>query len=154
MERSFQPPEPEELDDEPKRSRGRPKGARNKPADVSLTLDRTQKLYNRVEPFLDADHRKYLKDVLTGSTSLDPVRESELLIRYLSLLVTEGIGWALEEKRITRDLGTVISEYRQGIKELEDMRRRRREDELKRGEEGVVDPTHVPELEFLTRPPR
>jgi hypothetical protein len=119
----------------------RPRGRPKRTPEEKSTQDQLTRLYNRVEPYLDADHRKYLKGVITGRVSIDALRESELLLRYLSVLVTESIGWALDEGKVTADLAKVIGEYRMGIKDLEDMKRRREEQKIKHGtDERMVDP--------------
>lgn len=125
----------------PPRRGGRPLGSKNKPKDEVMTQEKLNKLYNRVEHMLDEDHRKYLKQVITGKTHIDPVREGELLLRLLSIVVTESLGWALSKQAISRDLAALVGEYRMGIKDLEDMRRRREEQKVKFGtDERMVDP--------------
>ena len=137
------PPKPKPPEEEqPKRRAGRPKGVKNKPVSTAMTQQQLEKLYRRFEHMLDDDHKKYLNGVIKGKVNIDAVHESELLLRYLSILVTEALGWALESKSISRDLSTLVGEYRMGIKDLEDMRRRREEQKVKLGtEERLVDPT-------------
>lgn len=121
---------------------GRPKGSTNKPKDDALSRDQLVKLYKRVEHMLDTEHKTYLQSILNGKSGLDALKESELLLRYLSIVVTEALGWALTERKITQELPRLVGEYRMGIKDLEDMRRRREDQKVKHGEnDSVVDPT-------------
>jgi hypothetical protein len=121
---------------------GRPKGSRNRSPDEALTQKKLEQLYKRVEPMLDDEHKKYLHAILEGKTSIDAVREMQLLLRYLSILTTEAIGWALRDLKMNRDLAMLVGEYRQGIKDYEDMQRKREDAKHKRGDdERVVDPT-------------
>jgi hypothetical protein len=107
-----------------------------------MTEQKLEQLYRRVEHMLDEEHREYLQGVLQGRTKLDALHEAQLLLRYLSILATEAIGWALEDQKINKDLGDIIAQYRMGIKDYEDMSRRRDEIKLKRGDdERVVDPS-------------
>ena len=121
--------------------RGRPRKDA-KPSQGSMTQRHLERLYHRVEHMLDEDHKLYLSGVITGKINIDAVFESELLLRYLSILVTESIGWSLESRSVSQDIAKIIGEYRMGIKDLEEMRRKREEQRVKLGkDESVVDPT-------------
>lgn len=123
-----------------KRGPGRP--PKRPPAQESAA-----KLYERVRPLLPDDLRQYLEQSLNGDVELDGLSEMGILLRSLSIYVNSVISWAQEDSIISRDVAALIAEYRMGIKDHEEMKRKRTEMEHKYGDNGrVVDPTSKPAL--------
>jgi hypothetical protein len=141
----------DEIDEAPApRRTGRPKGVRNKTPEQRMLQNKLEDLYKRVEHMLDPETKTYLKAVIAGKVQIDPVKEAELLLRFMSLYTTAALTWALDRQEINQDLGKVIGEYRMGIKDLEDMKRKREELRLKMGEnERLVDTTRKPAMARL-----
>ena len=127
---------------QPKRKAGRPQGARNKSYGVKMMLEKFEAVYKRIEDTLSEDQRKYYRDAFSGKTEFDPVKESELFMRLLSLYATTLITDGLNERRASKDIADTIAQFRMGLKDLEDMKRKREETKVKSGDDGrVVDPT-------------
>ena len=128
---------------DPKRHKGgRPPGSKNKGIGVKLMLDKFEQVYKRIEDTLSEEQKSYYRKAFSGNTEFDPVMESELFMRLLSLyaiaLVTDG----LENKLASKDIAEVVAQYRMGIKDLDEMKRKRREEEKERDDAGaMVDPT-------------
>lgn len=123
---------------------GRPKGRKNTTPEQKMMMGKLETLYKRIEHMLDPDQKKYLEDVVKGKIAVDPVKEAELLIRYLSVYTSATISEAMDSDPVgsAQDVAKLAGEYRMGIKDLEDMKRKREEMKLKQGEhDGLVDPT-------------
>jgi hypothetical protein len=114
-----------------KRKGGRPKGARNKRPGTLVTEEKLAALYDRAEPFLDDEMKRYLRDVIGGNTRVDPEREMELLVAYMRLLLSEGTATTLRTGMLTIDLAKFAGELRMGIKDLHDIQRKNRDDKAK-----------------------
>lgn len=125
--------------EKPKPRPRRRSGNRNRPKDNMslLSKDKLEKLYNRVEPYLPLDYRKYIRGVVNGTQDVDPMREMELLVRQCSIIFSEASAYYWTEKKVTRDLAAFVDSLRGSIKDLHEMRRK--EEELRASEGDMVD---------------
>lgn len=134
-------------EEEPKRGRGRPKGSPNKTMTQKLLLDQFQDLYGRVEHMLSDDQKKYYKEAFNGKHQLDPLKEGELFTRLYGVYVITITTEALAQKRASKEVAENANQYRQMLKDIEEMNRKRQEVKNKNNESGtVVDPTRESSL--------
>ena len=128
----------------PPRKVGRPK----KSYGAKVTEGHLKELYNRVQNHLTPEHRDYMEKVIKGKVEVDPVREMQLLVRYLALLAFAAAEWALEDRKVTQDLAKLLGEHRQALKDLEDMQRKRRDEAIKQADDDIlIDATQKSTLE-------
>ena len=104
----------------PKR-RGRPRGSKNKPKESLVTKDRLEALYNRVQPYLNPEQKKYVQGVLEGTSQVDPLYEMQLLVRQMSLMFGEAAIAYWEQKRVDQNIAKFADSLRMGIKDLHEI---------------------------------
>lgn len=111
----------------------------NRSADASLlSKQKLEKLYDRVQPYLSNEQRRYTKAVLNGTANVDTTKELELLVRQCSLLFSEASVVFMNEKRVSRDLASFADSYRMAVKDLAELRRIERADQEKTEEVGTM----------------
>ena len=125
---------------------GRPVGVRNRTPEERMMQGKLETLFKRIEHMLDPEQRAYLQDVVKGKVKFDALKEAELLIRYISVYTSAILESALTDDgmptKASQDVAKVLAEYRMGIKDIEEMTRKREEMKLKTGEnEQLVDAT-------------
>lgn len=134
---------------QPKNKGGRPRGSKNKTAEQKMMEGKLKTLFKRIEHMLDPEQRAYMQDVVNGRVKFDAIKEAELLIRYMSVYTSAILEGALGTEdepvasvKASQDIAKVLAEYRMGIKDIEEMKRKREEMQMKSGEnERMVDPT-------------
>lgn len=132
------------------RKRGRPAGAKNKATGFKEILVKFEQVYARVENMLTPEQQKYYKNAFSGKSHFDPVKESELFLRLLGLYTTLLITEAIEKKQPSEAIAATAAQYRMGLKDVEEMQRKRDEIKAKDGnDERMVDPTRKPEMAFF-----
>jgi len=132
----------------PRKGPGRPKGGRTTSSGAKVTEGHLKELYYRVANHLTPEHRDYMNAVIKGKVEVDPVREMQLLVRYLAILAFAAAEWALEDRKVTQDLAKLLGEHRQALKDLEDMQRRRRDEAFKKQDDDIlIDATQKSTLE-------
>lgn len=109
------------------KKRGRPRGSKNVPKEALVTKDRLEALYNRVQPYLTREQRKYIEGVINGSKQVDPQYELQLLIRQMSIMFSEAAVAYWEEKRVDQNIAKFADSLRMAIKDLHDIDRIERE---------------------------
>ena len=111
-------------------------------------IESAEKMYERVKPILPADVREYLEKSMQGDVDFDGMLQMDLLLRQLSIYISSVVSWATDDGIISRDVAALIAEYRMGIKDHEEMRRKRIELDHKYGNNGgMVDTTSKPALD-------
>lgn len=121
------------------KKRGRPRGSKNRPKESLVTKDRLEALYNRVQPYLTREQRKYIEGVLSGTTSVDPKYEMQLLTRQMSILFSEAMIAYTEEKRVDQNIAKFGDSLRMAIKDLYEIEKVEREQAAKDTEkDGLV----------------
>lgn len=99
-------------------------------------------IYDRVKHLMSEEHREYLDNIQRGEGKVDPVMELEMNLRLVSILSTQAVEWALRDGKVPKDVSSLLGEVRQSASAIEDIKRKREELRLKRGDdERVVDPT-------------
>jgi len=132
----------ESLQDQVKRGRGRPKGSTTKTMTQRLLHDQFEDLYTRVEPMLTEDQLKYYKEAFTGRRKYDALKELELLMRLYGVYCVTITTEQLAQKRASKEVADNVNQFRQGLKDIEEISRKREEARIKSGESGhLVDPT-------------
>lgn len=118
---------------------GRPRGSKNRPKEALVTKDRLEALYNRVQPYLTKEQRKYIEGVIDGSTQVDPQYELQLLIRQMSIMFSEAATAYWAEKRVDQNIAKFADSLRMAIKDLHDIDRIERERAQKQeAKDGLV----------------
>lgn len=151
---------PEEIDpvidltgDAPiKRGPGRPKGSKNRPRETVKTSEKLQELFNRFEPYLTTEQKKYVKGVIAGEQDLDCFYEMELLVRQMSLLFQESATWFFGQGKVSQDLAKFADGLRMAIKDLHDMQTKREDAQAKKSSDDglVLTTSERPEMARLT----
>lgn len=121
-----------------KRKRGRPKGSRNKPPETILTRDRLESLYNKVNPYLTPEQKRYTREILDGKREVDVHYEMQLLIRQLSIIFSEACIYFWNEKKVNRDLAMFADSLRQALKDLNEMNRQAAKEAEQNKEDDLV----------------
>jgi hypothetical protein len=135
-------PEEEETPKPSNRPAGRPKGSTNKTMTQRLLLEQFEDLYGRVEHMLSDDQKKYYREAFKGNQPLDPVKEGELFARLYGVYVIVITTEALAKKAASKEVAENANQYRQMLKDIEEMTRKRNEVKAKTNElTDVVDPT-------------
>src|SRR6478752_9722725 len=135
------------MDNDTTRKRGRPPGARNKATGFKEIMTKFEQVYARVENMLTPEQQKYYKNAFSGKSNFDPVKESELFLRLLGLYTTLLITEAIEKKQPSEAIAATAAQYRMGLKDVEDMQRKRDEIKAKTSDdERMVDPTRKSEM--------
>jgi hypothetical protein len=131
---------------QPRRS-GRPKGSKNRPPGFGEIMKQFERVYGRVEDMLTAEQKQYYREAFSGNAPFDPIMESELLLRLLGVYTTTIITSALEDGKSSEAVAQTVAQYRMGLKDIEEMKRKREDQKAKHGtDERLVDPTRKPEL--------
>jgi uncharacterized membrane protein YccC len=110
--------------EEPKKHKrpGRPPGSVQQRA----MLKRFQEIYDKIKGMLNDEQRSYY----------------ELFMLQFSLYTASVLDEAIENKKISEGLAQTLAQYRMGLKDVEDMHRKREELEAKKDANGKsVDPT-------------
>jgi len=116
----------------------RPSKAFSEPLGEENVID----IYDRVRHLMSEEHREYLDQIQRGDGKVDPVMELEMNLRLVSILSTQAVEWALRDGKVPKDVSSLLGEVRQSATAIEDIKRKREELRLKRGDnEQVVDPT-------------
>ena len=113
----------EEPEEKLPKKRGRPRGSKNVPKEALVTKDRLEALYNRVQPYLTREQRKYIESVIDGSAQVDPQYEMQLLVRQMSIMFSEAAISYWEEKRVDQNIAKFSDSLRMAIKDLHDIER-------------------------------
>lgn len=121
-----------------KRKRGRPKGSKNRPPETILTRDRLEKLYDKVNPYLTPEQKKYTREILDGKREVDVQYEMQLLVRQLSIIFSEAAIWFWNEKKVNRDLAMFADSLRQALKDLNEINRQVEDKQEKTKEDDLV----------------
>lgn len=127
----------------PKRSPGRPKGALNKPKGELATLtERVEKMFETIEHMLTPDQREYYKRAFSGKEPFDPMKHAEFFTLLYGVYANDILLEAIPNQVVSQDIAQTLREYRMSLKELDDMKERRRKDaEAKENNERLVDTT-------------
>jgi hypothetical protein len=126
--------------EEPKKHKrpGRPPGSVQQRA----MLKRFQEIYDKIKGMLNDEQRSYYEKVFSGRAKFDAVKLSELFMLQFSLYTASVLDEAIENKKISEGLAQTLAQYRMGLKDVEDMHRKREELEAKKDANGKsVDPT-------------
>jgi hypothetical protein len=117
---------------------GRPPGS----AKQRAMLKRFQDVYDKIEVMLNPKQKEYYQKVFSGRAEFDAVRLSELFMLQFSLYTAGVLDDAIENKKISEGLAQTLAQYRMGLKDVEEMHRKREDAESKKDANGrLVDPT-------------
>ena len=121
----------------------------------NLSQDKVAEVYSNIAHFLPAEHREYLEKLLRGEAQTDVLIDLEMFFRLVTIYATQAVMWALEEKRVTKDIGSILGEVRQGAMAIETMRSKRTDVVRKKDEEesGVDISSRKSALEFFENLP-
>lgn len=134
-----------------RRGPGRPKGAPNKAITQKLVIEQFEELYDRVEPMLTPEQKKYYKEAFRGRGKFDSLQEAELFAKLMGVYCITIVTKALAMKTASKEVAENAGQYRQLLVNIEDMHRKREEWKVKTGERAdMVDPTRQPELGGIT----
>lgn len=127
----------------PKRSPGRPRGSLNKPKGELATLsERVEKMFETIEHMLTPDQREYYKRAFNGKEPFDPMKHAEFFTLLYGVYANDILLEAIPNQLVSQDIAQTLREYRMALKELDDMKeRRRKEAEAKENNGQLVDTT-------------
>lgn len=130
-----------------KSNAGRPKGVLNKTPEQKLFIQQVEGVYKDIEHMLTAGQRDYYKKAFAGRAEFDPIKDGELFVRLYSMYCINITTKKLKEGVASKEVADNVNQYRQFLKDIEDMNRKREELKVKTGERGdVVDPTRESSL--------
>lgn len=97
-------------------------------------------LFELVVKSLTPKLKQYYVQLQNGEVDYDPVVMQNIMMRFVSFYTMEAISWAWANKSIPMELSKLAGEVRQGNHVLEDMKRKRTQDEEKKNddESGMV----------------
>lgn len=123
------------------KKRGRPPGSRT----ARGMLKKFQEIFDKIEPMLNDEQRDYYQRVFSGRAEFDAVKMSELFMLQFSLYASTVLDEAIDSKKISEGLAQTLAQYRMGLKDVEDMHRKREDADSKKEANGrLVDPTRQP----------
>lgn len=100
---------------------------------------------------LSVEQREYVENLLAGTSDPDPLLDLEIFFRLVNVYAMHAVQWSLEERKLSKDIGSILGEVRQGAGAIETMRTKRSEVKEKVDDaERMVDPTRKPTLSFLS----
>jgi hypothetical protein len=92
--------------------------------------------------YMSDEHKEYLDALYNGEEEVDALKILEILSYYELIYVGVAMKDVIEQKKISRDLASVLGELRQTAKEVEDIKGKRKiESEKIRVKEEQFDPT-------------
>lgn len=118
-----------------------------------LSQEKVSEVYSNIAHFLPDAHRAYLEKLLRGEAEVDALLDLEIFFRLVTLYSTQAITWAMEGQdiKVTKDIGSILGEVRQGAVAIESMRNKRVEAQTKKEmeESGVDYDSRKSALEFF-----
>lgn len=122
----------------PKRKVGRPTGSKAERA----MLKKFEEIYEKIKVIFNDEQKDYYQKVFSGRAKFDPVKMGEIFMLHFSLYNAIALDEAIEGKRFSQDIAQTIAQYRMGLKDVEEMQRKREESDAKKEADGrLVDPT-------------
>jgi len=94
--------------------------------------------------------------MLRGEAETDSLLDLEMFFRLVTIYATQAVMWSLEERKVTKDIGSILGEVRQSAVAIENMRTKRVEvkKEKVEDEQGVGIITRKSALDFFETLPR
>jgi hypothetical protein len=115
-----------------------------------MSIDNVYDLYASLAPLMSDEHREYIDNMLNGQAQTDPLLDLEMFFRVVNIYALQAVKWSMDEGKVTKDVGAILGEVRQGATAIESMRNKRKEEQVKVDDEGrMADPTSRPALPFL-----
>lgn len=115
-----------------------------------MSPENIAELYSSIAHLLSNEQREYLDKMMQGEADTDALLDLEMFFRIVNVYAMQAVAWSLEERKVTKDIGGILGEVRQGAVAIENMRTKRNEVKAKIDDtERVVDPTRKPTLSFL-----
>jgi hypothetical protein len=91
----------------------------------SLSQEQVAEVYSNIAHFLPPTHKEYLEKLLRGEADTDVLLDLEMFFRLVTIYATQAVMWAMDEKKVSRDIGSILGEVRQGAVAIEGMRAKR-----------------------------
>jgi hypothetical protein len=103
-----------------------------------LTRESVAEMYGVVGDLMGDEHRVHIEEILNGGTEVDPKLELDMVFRIVQLYAIQCVKWSLTEKKITKDIGSILGEARQAAVAIENMAVKREEVKGKKHDDEEV----------------
>lgn len=93
----------------------------------TFTPEEIKDLYGSIAHMLSSDQQEYLDRLMNGEAEPDPMLDLAIFMRLVHAYGVQAVKWSVEERKVTKDIGSILGEVRQGAVALENMKNKREE---------------------------